>query len=62
MDDEQPSVPKSALGRPLETMSASELHAYINALEREVERVRAELAKKEDVRRAAEALFRQYGD
>lgn len=62
-EDEERTKPASmGLGRSLETMSGDELRDYIAALETEVERVRAELARKDDVRRAAEALFKQAGN
>jgi uncharacterized small protein (DUF1192 family) len=59
LDDDE-FVPRAAPGlpRPLEALSVADLEAYREALEREIERVRAELARRQSVRGAAEALFR----
>lgn len=59
-DEEEPRrEPAAGIGRDLRTLSVSDLEGYIAALEGEIERVRAELARRRDVRGAAEALFRR---
>lgn len=47
------------LPRPLEPLSVADLEAYRSALEEEIRRVDAELARRRSVRGAAEALFRR---
>lgn len=60
MDDEEPRPrPATGPGRELRTLSVIELEAYITQLRAEIARVEAELAKRRDVRSAAEALFRK---
>lgn len=62
MDDELPKKPKEfALGSDLERHSVAELEDLRGELERELARVRAALAKRQDVRAAAEALFKRAG-
>jgi uncharacterized small protein (DUF1192 family) len=58
--DEDEVRPKQELGfpRPLAGFSIEDLRAYIVAMRAEIERVEAEIAKRQDVRGAAEALFR----
>lgn len=58
MEEEQ-SRPKQAptLPRPLEGLSVTDLAEYREALRSEIDRVEAELARRESVRSAAEALF-----
>ncbi len=62
MDDELPKKPQAfVLGSDLERQSVDELRALEQALERELARVKAALAARQDVRAAAEALFRSQG-
>ena len=59
---EEPEIrirPNTGIGRDLATMSVAELERFIQDLEAEILRVRAELKRKADVRGAAEALFRR---
>ncbi len=58
--DEDRPEPHPGLPRPLVGLSVGELQAYADALRREVARVEAEIAKREDVRGAAEALFKRH--
>lgn len=62
-EDESPRIKPATdrLGRPLDGVSVADLEAYIGALEAEVARVRAEIARRSDHRAAAEALFRRPG-
>lgn len=60
MDEELPKKKvESRIGAPLDNASVGELEDYIAELEAEIARVRAALAKRADVRSAAEALFRK---
>ncbi len=60
MDDEEVRPrPTTGLPRPLEPLSIADLEAYRAALEQEIRRVDAELARRRSVRGAAEALFRR---
>jgi uncharacterized small protein (DUF1192 family) len=62
MDDELPKKPEAfVLGSDLERQSVDELQALEAELERELARVRAALAKRKDVRAAAEAFFKGAG-
>jgi uncharacterized small protein (DUF1192 family) len=62
MDDELPKKPKEfVLGSDLERHSVAELEDLAGELERELARVRAALAKRQDVRAAAEAFFKRAG-
>lgn len=62
MDDDSPKKPETfVLGSELERHSVDELRALDAALEAELARVRAFLAKRQDVRAAAEALFKGAG-
>ena len=45
--------------RDLDPMSIEELHEYIAEMQEEIERVRAEIAKKEAHRSGVEALFKK---
>jgi uncharacterized small protein (DUF1192 family) len=59
-DDPKPKAPKGiALGESLESLSLAELDARIIALEREIERVRTELAAKKAHEAAAAAVFKR---
>lgn len=62
MDDEEPRPkPPTGPGRDLRTLSVAELESYVAELRAEIARVEGELAKRRDVRSAAEALFRKPG-
>lgn len=54
--------PATGIGRDLGALSVADLHAYVAALQGEIERVRAEIARRADVRGAAEALFKRRGE
>ena len=59
---EEPDIrirPNTCIGRDLAVMSVAELDRFIQDLEAEILRVRAELKRKADVRGAAEALFKR---
>lgn len=58
-DDEPRPQPAAGLSRDLRTLSVADLEAYIAAMQDEVARVQAELVRRQDVRGAAEALFRK---
>lgn len=58
-DEVRPAPRKSAsLGDNLETLSVAELEERVQAFTDEIERVKAELARKRAHESAAEALFR----
>jgi uncharacterized small protein (DUF1192 family) len=59
-DEESPRIKAATdrLGRPLEGVSVGELEAYIQALEAEIARVRAEIDRRGAHHAAAEALFK----
>ena len=62
MDEDLPKKPEAfALGSGLERHSVAELRALEAELERELARVRGALAKRQDVRAAAEAFFKGTG-
>lgn len=62
-DDTKPTPPKSAsIGDNLETLSVAELEERIQAFAAEIERVKAELARKRAHESAAAALFKKPGD
>jgi uncharacterized small protein (DUF1192 family) len=62
-DEARPPPSKAAsIGDNLETLSVAELESRIAALAAEIERVRAELAKKRAHDAAASALFKKPGD
>lgn len=58
--EEQDFEPKTKRPKPkdLEVMSIDALNEYIAGLEAEIERARAEIAKKQDSRSAAESVFK----
>lgn len=58
MFDDDPPAKKPAQTANLEPMSVDELRAYIAALEGEIERARAEIAKKEAYKNAADSFFK----
>src|SRR5215470_7347088 len=59
-DDLKPKAPKGiCLGESLESLSVAELDARIVALDQEIERVRAELARKKAHETAAAAIFKR---
>jgi len=59
--EEQDLEPLTKRQKPkdLEVMSVEALNEYIAGLEAEIERARAEIAKKQDSRAAAESVFRK---
>jgi uncharacterized small protein (DUF1192 family) len=59
--DEEEARPKpvAGVGRDLRQLSVSDLETYVHDLKAEIARVEAELARRRDVRGAAEALFRR---
>ena len=60
MEEEEVRVrPTTGIGRDLTTLSVADLEQYITALQGEIARVQAEIARRRDVRGAAEALFRR---
>jgi uncharacterized small protein (DUF1192 family) len=63
MDEEdlRPRTARAELARDLRTLSVEDLRAYVVELRNEMERVEAEIARRQDVRGAAEALFRKSG-
>ncbi len=62
MDEEPPKKPQAfVLGSDLERHAVDELKELERALTSELARVRAMIAKRQDVRAAAEALFRRGG-
>lgn len=60
-DDMKPKTAAAAIsiGETLETLSLAELTARIGLLEKEIERVRAELERKRAHEAAAAALFKR---
>jgi uncharacterized small protein (DUF1192 family) len=59
---EEPEIrikPQTGIGRDLCNLSVAELEQFIGELEAEIVRVRAEIKRKQDVRGAAEAMFRR---
>ncbi len=62
-DDAKPTAAKVAgIGDTLETLSVAELEQRIGALAAEIERVKAELARKRAHESAAAALFKKPAD
>lgn len=60
MEEEEVRIrPSTGIGRELRTMSVDEMRAYVASLKAEIVRVEAELARRSDVRGAAEALFKR---
>ncbi len=57
-DDDIPAK-KPAPVKNLEPMSIDELNAYIGAMQVEIERVRAEIVKKEAHKSAADSFFKK---
>lgn len=56
-DDESDPKTKKPRPRALDKMSVPELKEYVQALQGEIARVEADIAKKEKSRSAADALF-----
>ncbi len=56
--DEAKQKPKTEIGEPLSNFGIAELETRITALQVEIERVKAELAKKRAHEAAASALFK----
>jgi uncharacterized small protein (DUF1192 family) len=60
MEEEEVRVkPMTGIGRDLSTLSVADLEQYISALQGEIARVQVEIARRRDVRGAAEAMFRR---
>ncbi|SNB64559.1 Uncharacterized small protein, DUF1192 family [Arboricoccus pini] len=63
--DEEDMPSKTAVGpglpRPLNGLSVEELEKYLTTLKQEIGRVDVEIARRRDVRGAAEALFKRPG-
>lgn len=58
MDEEEVRIrPATGIGRDLRSLSIGEMEAYVAALRAEIARVEGEIAKRRDVRGAAEAMF-----
>jgi uncharacterized small protein (DUF1192 family) len=58
-DSEQKPKPTAAIGEDLATLSVGELEARIALLEREITRVREEVARKKARQAAADQLFKR---
>lgn len=58
LDDLPKKKPEIAVGEPLDAISLAELEQRIQALESEIARIRAEIARKLASRSAADAFFR----
>ncbi|HLA02004.1 MAG TPA: DUF1192 domain-containing protein [Aestuariivirga sp.] len=58
LDDEPKKPANMVIGENLDAISVAELEQRIQALESEIVRLRAEIAKKQDSRSAADAFFR----
>lgn len=62
-DDLKPTPkPKATIGESLDALSVDELEGRITAFAAEIERVKAELAKKRAHESAAAALFKKPGN
>lgn len=57
-DDLPRPKPKPTVGEPLDTVSLQELQERIVAFEAEITRIRAEIARKQASKAAADAFFR----
>lgn len=60
-EEERPRRAAAGVARDLKTLSVGELETYRAELLAEVTRVEAEIAKRGDVRSAADAFFRRPG-
>lgn len=58
-EEEAPRRPGPGMPRLLNGLSEEELGRYLDALRTEIGRTEAELARRKDVRGAAEALFKR---
>ncbi|HEX7107652.1 MAG TPA: DUF1192 domain-containing protein [Aestuariivirga sp.] len=58
LDDEPKKPTNMVIGENLDAISVAELEHRIQALESEIMRLRAEIAKKQASRNAADAFFR----
>lgn len=58
IEDAQKKPANMVIGENLDSVSVAELEHRIQALESEIVRVRAEIAKKQSSRSAADAFFR----
>lgn len=60
MEEEEVRIrPNTGIGRDLRTLSMGEMEAYAAQLRAEIGRVEAEIARRRDVRGAADALFKR---
>ncbi len=59
IDDLEPTTKPTNTWKSLEDMSIDMLHAYITELEREIDRVRADITGKEAARAGAEQFFKR---
>ena len=60
MEEELPARPKGeVIGEDLSRLSVHELEARMASLKAEMARIEAEIKRRQDVRSAAEALFRR---
>lgn len=58
LDDEPKKPTNMVIGENLDSISVTELEQRIEALDSEISRLRAEIAKKQASRSAADAFFR----
>lgn len=58
LDDEPKKPTNMVIGENLDSISVTELEQRIEALDSEISRLRAEIAKKQATRSAADAFFR----
>lgn len=58
LDDLPKPKPQMVVGEKLDNMSVADLEQRLAALAEEIERVRAEMARKKSGRAAADALFK----
>jgi len=56
--DDKPRPREITLPRPLDSLSITELEEYIGLLEQEIERARADIAKKKAARGGADSFFK----
>jgi uncharacterized small protein (DUF1192 family) len=58
LDDAPQKTPSMVIGENLDSISVAELEQRIHVLQEEITRVRAEIAKKQASRSAADSFFR----
>jgi uncharacterized small protein (DUF1192 family) len=59
LDDAPKKPPNMVIGENLDAISVAELEQRIQALDSEISRIKAEIAKKQASRNAADAFFRK---